>query len=108
MENLLARRVAAGAGILLVVCLIVSTVVAGTPPMADDSVGKIAHYYLVHRHRILVSNYIGGIAIIFLLVFSSALRNFLRSREDLPGPSMGVLAGGVATAATAVAGAAFA
>jgi hypothetical protein len=72
-------------------------------------VGKIASFYADHRDRILVSNYIGGFSVIFLLVFAGALRNFLRSAEgDLPGPTSLILAGGTATAATAVAGGAFA
>jgi hypothetical protein len=109
MENTLARKFAAGSGILLVVSLVASAAVAGSPPMADDSVGKIASFYADHRDRILVSNYIGGFAIIFLLVFAGALRNFLRSAEgDLPGPTSVILVSGAATAATAVAGGAFA
>src|SRR4051794_20136862 len=109
MEHTLARRIAGTAGILLVLSLILSTVVAGTPPMADDSVRKVANFYGDHRDRILVSNYIGGLGIVFLLVFSSALRNFLRSTEGpLPGPTSLILVGGAATAATATVGGVFA
>jgi hypothetical protein len=108
MENTQAGKIAGAAGLFFVVALIVSTIIAGSPPMADDSTAKVASFFSDHRDRILVSNYVGGLAIVSLLVFAACLWDFLRSVEgNLAGPSTLVVVGGTAVAATATVGTMF-
>ncbi len=109
MENTRAGKIAGAGGLLFVISLIASVIIAGSPPMPDDSTAKIINFYSDHRDRILVSNYVGGLGIVFGLLFFACLWDFLRSVEgNLAGPSTLVLAGGVATAAVATAGGVFA
>jgi hypothetical protein len=107
MRDSMPQKVAGIAAIVFVVALVVS-IYALTPsdmPKPNDSPAKWASSISRYRDRLEVSNYIGGVAIVALLFFSSALSNFFaRIEGPLRGPSTLIIAGGVAMAATGLAG----
>lgn len=100
------RRFGGVAGILFVVTAVVSLILPGTPPKADE-IAKIGGYFADKRSDILAGNYVAGLAFALFLLFAAALRSYLAAgdRDGLrPGNSM--LAGAATAAALTLAGAA--
>ena len=77
MNDSIPQRVAGIAAIVLVVTLVVSGFVLQPSgmPKPNDAAAKWASFIAEHRSRLEVSNYVGGIAIVALLFFASALSN---------------------------------
>src|SRR5439155_2142209 len=102
------EKLAAGTGIVAFVLIFVSTLIAGTPPKADDPVSKIIAYGLDHRTALLTGGYLSGLSVVFALWFAGSLRSYLRQLEGGTGRLSAVACGGglvsgsVALAATAV------
>src|SRR3954447_7407650 len=98
------RRMGGAAGIAFAILAVVSLLLPGTPPKADE-VSKITSYFLDKRGGILASDYILGVAFAFFLLFLGSLRSHLGAggREDLR-PGAGVLAAGAAGAVLVFAG----
>ena len=99
-----ARRAGGLAGILFVVAGVVSLVLPGSPPKADET-AKITGYFADKHNEILASNYIAGIAFLLFLLFAGALRAHLGAADRgglRPGGTM--LAGAAVTAALVLAG----
>ena len=63
------ERLGAATGILFVVLLVVSVFMVPTPPDINASPGTISAFYSDHRTAILVSAYIGGLAVPVFLWF---------------------------------------
>jgi hypothetical protein len=73
-----AIRWAGAAGIVFVIIVVITIALSGSPPMADDAVGKIRSYYIDHRSRLLWANLFGIIATPFVLWFAVVLRELFR------------------------------
>ncbi|GEM_PF-959473 len=79
------ERLGAIGGIVFVVLVVVSTFIAPGPPKASDPVEKITTYFTDHRSAILLSGYLGSLALIPVIVFIAALYALLRDAEGLSG-----------------------
>ena len=75
-------RVAAAAGVLFVILVFVSGLVAGSPPKLSDSPAKIFRYFSNHHGSIQLGSFLGGLAVIPGFVWLSALWRRLRAAED--------------------------
>lgn len=79
------ERYAAIGGIAFVVLNIVGTLVAGSPPAADDSAVKIAEYFADHGGGIKASLWLGGIGAVGLVWwFGSLWRRMNRAEGGMP------------------------
>src|SRR5260221_4495821 len=67
------ERLGAATGILFVALLIVSVFMVPTPPDINSSPATISGFYSDHRTGILVSMYIGGLAVVPFLWFLGSL-----------------------------------
>ena len=79
------ERLGGISGIIFIVLVIVSSFIAPGPPKASDPAEKITAYFTDHRGAILLSGYLGGLAIIPAVVFIAALYTLLREAEGLSG-----------------------
>ena len=90
------KRIAAAAGGLFVLAQLGSTAAAGgPPPNGDDPLAQLVGHYHDHFQALLLSDYLFGISVAFLLVFVAGLRVAVWREGDggvLPGA---VLAGGL-------------
>ena len=68
-------------GVLFVVLLILSFVVAGEPPDADEPVQDIVDFYVDDKDSIQASILIGGVAAVSLLFFGAYLRKVFNAAE---------------------------
>ena len=66
-------------GVLFLILVIVSGIVAGEPPSVDDPVQEIVDHYVDNKDSIMVGSLISVVAVFFFLVFASYLRNVLRA-----------------------------
>jgi hypothetical protein len=66
-------------GVLFLILVIVSGLIAGEPPSVDDPVQEIVDHYVDNKDSIMVGSLIGVIGTFFFLVFASYLRNVLRA-----------------------------
>ena len=95
-----ALRLVPLAGVLFVVLTIVSFVIAGEPPDADDSVREVIEYYDDHEAATMVGSVLEALAAVALLFFAASLRRAIRRREDGAGVlSVVALGGGIVAAA---------
>jgi len=90
-------------GVLFVVLLILSFIVGGEPPDADEPVQEIVEHYVDNDVEIWVATGIGGLAMLSLLFFGAYLRRLLSAAEG-PGGMLSALVL-TATAIMAVGGA---
>jgi hypothetical protein len=72
-------------GVLFVVLLILSFIVAGEPPDADENVQEIVDHYVDNKDSIQASVLIGGVAAVSLLFFAGYLRKLFRAAEGPDG-----------------------
>jgi hypothetical protein len=75
-------------GVLFVALLILSFVVAGEPPDADEPVQEIVDHYVDNSDSIWVGTLIGVLAVLSLLFFGAYLRKVFSAAE---GPGHGML-----------------
>jgi hypothetical protein len=75
------------AGLLAIVCWIVTFIVGTQSPDSNDSDTKIAAYYTSHSHQVrdIIAFFIFLAGILFLLGFLAALRSRLVEAEGVPG-----------------------
>jgi hypothetical protein len=92
------------AGIAFVVLTLISVFSTGQPPAADDAVGKIRDYLADHRTALLVSNFLGLVAVPLVIWFGVALRDVLRGDRMANALGMASLAGLLITAPLAMVG----
>jgi hypothetical protein len=92
------------AAIAFVVLTLVSVFASGEPPAADDAVGKIRDYLTDHRSALLVSNFLGLVAIPLIIWFGVVLRDALRGDRTTNALGTASLAGLLITAPMAMAG----
>jgi len=90
-------------GVLFVILLILSFIVGGEPPDADENVTEIVEHYVDNDVEIWVGTAIGGLAMLSLLFFGAYLRRFFSAAEG-PGGMLSALVL-TATAIMAVGGA---
>ena len=89
------RRFGGAAGILFVVLGLISLLLPGSPPKADE-IGKITPYLIDQRGSIEAGNYIAGVAFSFFLVYLAALREtFGASGREGIRPGSVLMAGGL-------------
>jgi hypothetical protein len=79
------ERIGGIGGIVFVVLVIVATFIAPMPPKVSDSAEKITAYFADHRGVILLSGYLGGLALIPAVLFIAALYALLRDTEGMSG-----------------------
>ncbi len=79
------ERLAALTGIVAVVLLVVSIVIAGSPPVVGDSTEKITSYLADHDTSIRVSQYVAGLALALFVWFIGTLWAHLRRSEGAGG-----------------------
>jgi hypothetical protein len=75
------RKFDAATGIGFAVLAVVAFALPGTPPKADDSLTKIAHFMGDKRDEILAGNFLLAVSAILFLWFAGTLRSYLRSGE---------------------------
>ena len=75
-------------GLLFVVLLIVSFLVAGEPPDAEEPVQEIIDHYVDNDDAIWASTIVGGLSVLSLLFFGSYLRKLFAAAEP---PGHGIL-----------------
>ena len=92
------------AAIAFVVLTLISVFSTGEPPAADDPIGKIRDYLVDHRTALLVSNFLGLVAIPLVIWFGVALRDVLRGDRTANALGTASLAGLLVTAPLAMAG----
>jgi hypothetical protein len=87
-------------GLLFVLLLIASFLIAGEPPQADDPVEEIVEHYVDNDDAIWISTIVGGLAVLSLLFFGAYLRRLFAAAER---PEGGILSALVLTAAAIMA-----
>jgi hypothetical protein len=75
------ERLAAGTGVVFVVLVVLSVVVAPFPPKVDDPIEKVTRYYRENRDVLMPAWYLAGIGIMFGLWFLGSLRAHLLAAE---------------------------
>ncbi len=68
-------------GVLFVVLLIMSFVVGGEPPDADEPVQEIVEHYVDNDTEIWIGTALGGLALLSLLFFGAYLRKLFSAAE---------------------------
>jgi hypothetical protein len=102
------ERLGAATGILFVVLLLVSVFLAPATPDINAAPKDISAYFSDHRNVVLVSSYIGGLAVpVFLWFLGSLVQTLRRAEGEHARLSIVCLGGGVTTAAIALATAGF-
>jgi hypothetical protein len=101
-------RLAGVAAIVFVVLTVIAVFASGSPPAADDAVGTIRDYLVDHRSALLVGNFLGLVAIPFVLWFGVALRELVRGDPTANAFGTASLLGLAVTAPMAMAGGAVA
>lgn len=102
---MLERRTGAAAlapltGALFVVLTVVSFILGGEPPDADDRVRKVVEYWVDHDAANMIGAVMEGLAAVSLLFFAATLRRALRREEDDAGIlSVVAMGGGIVAAA---------
>jgi succinate dehydrogenase/fumarate reductase cytochrome b subunit len=71
-------------GVAFVVFLILSSVVGGEPPSADEDVTKIVEHYKDNKDSIMIASLLGSIAAVFLVFFANHLRHLMRASRTAP------------------------
>jgi hypothetical protein len=90
------ERVANWGGILFVVMVVVSVVLAGSPPKLTDTPAKIAKYFVDHGDDIKWSGYVGALSTVFLFWWLGSVWRFLRRAEGaVPRLAVAAVAGAV-------------
>src|SRR2546423_14595272 len=96
------------AAIAFVVLTLITVFATGEPPAADDAIGKIRDYLADHRAALLVSNFLGLVAIPLVIWFGVTLRDVLRGDRMANALGTASLAGLLITAPLAMVGGAIA
>jgi hypothetical protein len=92
------------AGIVFVILILITVFSGGSVPKPDDSVQKIQKYFVDHRGGLLLSNFLGLVAIPFALWFGVVLRETVRGDRLSNAFGTASLAGLIVTAPMAMAG----
>jgi hypothetical protein len=83
-------------GIAFLILFIVAILSQGEPPMASDSADDIREFFVDNRDSYLVSDFLIGIALVFLfLPFAICLHSLLIRAEGAPGIISNLFLGGV-------------
>ena len=99
-----AVRWAGLAGILFVVLIIISIVLTGSMPAADDPAEKIRTFFVDHRGGLLAANFLGLLATPFVIWFGVMLREIVRGDRIARAQGTVSLAGLLVTAPMAMVG----
>jgi hypothetical protein len=93
------RSLAALTGVVFVVFFVVSFVIVGESPGADDPVQEVVSFYAENDTQVTIASLAVAIAAVFFLFFTGVLRSVLRSVEGGTGWLSAVaFAGGVVAA----------
>lgn len=93
------ERWASLTGAVFAILLVVSFVVSGETPGADDSVEEVVSFYVDNESQVTISAILSGLSAVFLLFFVGSLGSVLRSAEGAAaGLSAVVRAGGTVAA----------
>jgi hypothetical protein len=82
-----ARKLVPLSGIVAVVLIVVSFIVAGETPDTDDSIEEVVSFYTENDSDQMAGAILLGYGALFFLIFASTLRNALRKGEDGAGAS---------------------
>jgi hypothetical protein len=97
-------RAAGLAAVLFVVLILISAFVAGAPPSADASADKIRAFLVDHRSALLISNFLGLLAIPLVVWFVVVLREVVLGDRLANALGTAAVAGILITAPMAMAG----
>lgn len=78
-------------GVAFVVVLVVTLILAGEGVDPKDGVEEVVQYYSDNEDQVLVSGFLGGLAVIMFLFFAGWLRKVLRDAEG-PGGALSAVA----------------
>jgi len=93
------ERRASLTGVVFTLLLVVSFVVAGETPGADDSIQEVVSFYSDNESQVVISAVLSGLSAVFFLFFVGSLGAVLRAAEGAtPGLSVVARAGGVVAA----------
>jgi hypothetical protein len=92
------------AAIVFVVLILITVFAGGQPPAVDDPADKIRTYLVDHRTGLLVSNFLGLLAIPFVIWFGVVLRELVRGDRAANALGTASLSGLLVTAPMAMAG----
>jgi hypothetical protein len=86
-------------GVGFVVFLMLSFIIGGEPPDADEPIQEIVEHYVDDKDSIMVGSLLGAIAAVFLVFFANYLRDLMResrtSATILAGASIVAVGAGV-------------
>lgn len=100
-------KLGAWGGIAFAVLIAAGVFIAPIPPLASDPVDKITNYFADNRAVLLTGQYLGGLAVIALLVFIGPFAALLRALEgERSALAVGSVGGAFVTAAMAIVGSA--
>jgi len=90
-----ARKLVPLSGIVAVVLIVLSFIVAGETPDTDDSIEEVVSFYTENDSDQMVGAVLLAYGALFFLIFATALRNVLRRAEDGAGASTLSFAGAI-------------
>jgi hypothetical protein len=83
-------------GIVFVVLLAITLILAGEGVDPKDGAEEVLDYYADNEDQVLISGFLGGLAVVFFLFFAGWLRKVLREAEGAGGVLSAVsFAGGI-------------
>ena len=68
-------------GVVFVILLVLSFVVSGETPGADDSVQEVVSFYSENESKVMISAILSGLSAVFFLFFVGSLGSVLQSAE---------------------------
>lgn len=91
-----AKRLLPLSGVASVLLIVISFIVGGETPEADDSLREVIAYYSEHDTDLQIASALLGLGAFFFLLFSAAITSLLRGAQREGGVSATVsLAGGI-------------
>jgi hypothetical protein len=98
-----AQQLAAVAGVLSVVLLLISGFLAPAAPSRASATSKIVHFYITNHTGLLIAGYLAGISLFLFFLFLGGLRAMLQSAEGESGTlSSAAYGAGIAFSAVAL------
>jgi hypothetical protein len=104
MDDTKWEQYGAAAGLMFVVLVVISALIAGSPPEPDDRPREILEYFLDNSGRIKAGSYVGALAIPAFLWFLGSVWSRIRRVEDARRLATIAAGGGIVAAALVTAG----
>jgi hypothetical protein len=95
-------RIAAAAGILAFLMLLVGSFIGGNPPDFAAPSSALVSYYLKNQTSVLLAHTLEALSALLVLVFVVGLSSVLRDKEEEPGMLSGLTVAGAVTMVTLI------